>query len=186
MVFQSPALVPWRSAIDNVLLAVDLAGLSVRAHRSRAEGLLELVGLSGFGNARPSELSGGMQQRVALCRALVIEPDLLLMDEPFAALDAFTRDDLNSELLRIWSSTEPRKTIIFVTHSIPEALFLADRVCVMSPLPGRVEVIVDAGLPRPRLLDVRSSPAFGRQVLSIYKCLEAGRGVEVAGSVSEG
>lgn len=176
MVFQTPALMPWRSTLDNVLLSVDLAGMPVRRYRARAMDLLDLVGLSGFARQLPRELSGGMQQRVALCRALVHDPDLLVMDEPFGALDAMTRDEMNFELLRIWAATSIKKTILFVTHSIPEAIFLADRILVMTPRPGRVEEIVPSALPRPRGLEMRATSAFGEQVVGIYERLHASRG----------
>ena len=175
MVFQAPSLLPWRNTLDNVLLSVDLAGLPTSQYRERSMALLELVGLAGFARQLPSELSGGMQQRVALCRALVHDPDLLLMDEPFGALDAMTRDEMNFELLRIWGASG-EKTILFVTHSIGEAVFLADRVLVMSPRPGRVDEIMSSVLSRPRTLDMRGSAEFGAQVVGIYKRLHAARG----------
>ena len=150
LVFQRSALLPWRSVIDNVMLPVEILGLDRRTHRRQAEELLALVGLEGFEHRRPHELSGGMQQRAALCRSLVYDPDVLLMDEPFAALDALTREELSLELQRIWS--ERRKTIVFVTHSISEAVLLADRVIVMTPRPGRIARIIDVDLPRPRSL----------------------------------
>jgi NitT/TauT family transport system ATP-binding protein len=175
MVFQTPSLLPWRSTLDNVLLSVDLAGLPTRRYRDRSMKLLELVGLAGFARQLPSELSGGMQQRVALCRALVHDPDLLLMDEPFGALDAMTRDEMNFELLRIWGASG-EKTILFVTHSIAEAVFLADRVLVMSSRPGRVDEIRSSVLDRPRTLEMRGSAEFGAQVVGIYKRLHAARG----------
>jgi NitT/TauT family transport system ATP-binding protein len=149
-VFQRPALLPWRSVFDNVMLPVELHRLDRRVHVRRAHELLELVGLDGFARRSPWELSGGMQQRVALCRALVADPSILLMDEPFAALDALTREELSLELQRIWG--ENRKTILFVTHSIDEAVLLGDRVVVMSPRPGRIDEIVPVDLPRPRSL----------------------------------
>jgi len=175
MVFQAPSLLPWRSTLDNVLLSVDLAGLPTSRYRERAMELLNLVGLADFARQLPSELSGGMQQRVALCRALIHDPDLLLMDEPFGALDAMTRDEMNFELLRIWSTTE-KKTILFVTHSIGEAVFLADRILVMSARPGRVDEISGSILGRPRTLEMRGSADFGAQVIGIYQRLHAGRG----------
>jgi NitT/TauT family transport system ATP-binding protein len=150
MLFQTPALLPWRSVLENVLLPIEILRLDTREYGRRARELLELVGLSDFADRAPWELSGGMQQRAALCRALVADPQILLMDEPFAALDALTREDLSLELQRIWS--EDRKTIVFVTHSIEEAVLLADRVVVMSPRPGRVERIVPVDLERPRSL----------------------------------
>jgi NitT/TauT family transport system ATP-binding protein len=178
MVFQTPSLLPWRSTVENVLLSVDLAGLPVSRYRERSMKLLELVGLAGFARQLPSELSGGMQQRVALCRALVHDPDLLLMDEPFGALDAMTRDEMNFELLRIWGATGEKKTILFVTHSIAEAVFLADRVLVMSARPGRVDEISGSVLGRPRTLEMRGSAEFGAQVVGIYERLHAARGAD--------
>jgi NitT/TauT family transport system ATP-binding protein len=175
MVFQTPSLLPWRSTVDNVLLSVDLAGLPTSRYRGRSMELLELVGLGAFARQLPSELSGGMQQRVALCRALVHDPELLLMDEPFGALDAMTRDEMNFELLRIWAASG-EKTILFVTHSIAEAVFLADRVLVMSARPGRVDEILASVLDRPRTLEMRASADFGAQVVDIYKRLHAARG----------
>ena len=151
MVFQAPVLLKWRSVRDNVLLPAQLSGLDPRRFQARADMLLSLVGLADFGDKLPRELSGGMQQRAALCRALLLDPPLLLMDEPFGALDAMTRDDLNLELLRVWGeSVAERKTILFVTHSIPEAVFLADKVVVLAPRPGRVAKTFEVSLPRPR------------------------------------
>ncbi|MCB0162129.1 MAG: ABC transporter ATP-binding protein, partial [Caldilineaceae bacterium] len=159
MVFQAAVLLKWRTILDNVLLPAELAGLNPRRYREQARELLALVGLGDFTGKRPGELSGGMQQRVSLCRALLLDPPLLLMDEPFGALDAMTRDDMNLELLRVWgeaTGSEGRKTILFVTHSIPEAVFLSDRVVVMSPRPGRIADIVDIDLPRPRSVETRA------------------------------
>jgi len=148
LMFQRPALLPWRTVLENVLLPVDVMGLGRRAAKAGAEELLARVGLEGFESRRPYELSGGMQQRVALCRSLIHEPQVLLMDEPFAALDALTREELSLELQRLWS--ERRKTIVFVTHSISEAVLLANRVIVMTPRPGRIARIVEVDVPRPR------------------------------------
>lgn len=173
MVFQTPALLRWRTAFDNVLLSPQLAGLPTAKYRERASELLELVGLGHFTRTYPDELSGGMQQRVALCRALVHDPELLLMDEPFGALDAITRDEMNVELLRIWARSASTKTILFVTHSIPEAVFLADRVLVMTAHPGRVAEIVDSALERPRTIEMRGTEAFARQTLEIFEQLHA-------------
>ncbi|WP_328429603.1 ABC transporter ATP-binding protein [Streptomyces sp. NBC_00443] len=150
MLFQRPALLPWRSVLDNVLLPVEIFGWRRSEHRDRAYRLLETAGLSGFETYRPHELSGGMQQRVALCRSLMGEPRVLLMDEPFSALDALTRADLAVELQRI--HIENASTVVFVTHSIDEAVLLADRVVVLSPRPGRIRKIVDIAIPRPRTL----------------------------------
>ncbi len=157
-VFQQPVLLPWRSVLDNVLFSVEMLGLDVRQYRKPAGDLLELTGLGGFETKYPRELSGGMQQRVAICRALLPDPSLLLMDEPFGALDAMTREEMSLELLRIWE--ERRKTILFVTHSIPEAILLADRVVVMSPRPGRVARVLRVDLPRPRTMDLEFDPRF--------------------------
>ena len=148
MVFQRPALLPWRDVMANILLPTQIAKLDRTAATERAMGLLKLVGLTDFARKYPSELSGGMQMRVALCRALICEPTLLLMDEPFGALDAMTREDLSIELLKIWQR-QP-KTVLFVTHSISEAILLADRVVVMSSRPGRVIQTIDIDIPRPR------------------------------------
>ncbi len=150
LMFQRSALLPWRTVIENVMLPVDILRLDRRAHRARAEELLVLTGLEGFEDRRPHELSGGMQQRVSLCRALVSNPSVLLMDEPFAALDALTREELSLELQRIWS--EDPKTIVLVTHSIQEATLLADRIVVMTPRPGRIARILEVGAERPRSL----------------------------------
>ena len=159
IVFQDPVLLPWRTVFDNVMLPVQVLGLDWTASRRRALQLLELVGLHGFEDKYPHELSGGMRQRVALARALVHDPSLLLMDEPFGALDAMTREFMNLELLRIWG--EAGKTVVFITHSIPEAVFLADRVVVMSARPGRIAEIVSVELRRPRDLDMMASDEFG-------------------------
>ncbi|GAB2924361.1 ABC transporter ATP-binding protein [Micromonospora polyrhachis] len=150
MLFQRPALLPWRSVLDNVLLPVELFGWRRAKHRARALELLEMAGLGGFEKRLPHELSGGMQQRVSLCRSLVGNPRVLLMDEPFSALDALTRQELSVELQRV--HMENRSTIVFVTHSIDEAVLLADRVVVLSPRPGRLRKVVDIDIPRPRTL----------------------------------
>jgi NitT/TauT family transport system ATP-binding protein len=172
MVFQAPVLLKWRTVRDNVLLAAELSGLDPRHFRDRADALLSLVGLADFGTKLPRELSGGMQQRASICRALLLDPPLLLMDEPFGALDAMTRDDMNLELLRVWGeTTTPRKTVLFVTHSIPEAVFLADKVIVMSQRPGRVTKIFDVPLARPRTPATRAHPEFGRLAFQIHEAL---------------
>ena len=179
MVFQAAVLLKWRSVLDNVLLPAELSGQSPAKYRARALQLLELVGLGDFANKQPNELSGGMQQRASLCRALLLDPPILLMDEPFGALDAMTRDEMNLELLRIWGagridaagdvgSGGRRKTIVFVTHSIPEAVFLADRVVVMTPRPGRVAAIHGVAIERPRTMQSRVAPEFGHLTLEIY------------------
>ena len=172
MVFQAPVLLKWRRIVDNVLLPAELAGRNVGDYRARARQLLSLVGLEDFAEKLPRELSGGMQQRAALCRALLLDPPLLLMDEPFGALDAMTRDELNLELLRVWGERSGRrKTILFVTHSIPEAVFLADRVVVITPRPGRVARVVHVGLPRPRTIATRAGADFGARALEIHDAL---------------
>ncbi len=167
MVFQAPALLPWRTVEANALLPLELQGMDVRAHRDRAEKLFDLVGLSDFRAKYPGELSGGMQQRVGLVRALIHDPALLLMDEPFGALDAMTRETMNLELLRIWR--DARKTAVLVTHSIPEAVFLADRVVVMSARPGRIAEVIDIDIPRPRRLEMMNSDTFGGFVSRIRR-----------------
>lgn len=158
IVFQEAVLLEWRTVLDNVLLPVEILGLDRNTAHNRAMNLLRLVGLSGFETRFPRELSGGMQQRVSICRALIHNPSVLLMDEPFAALDAMTREELGFELLRIWDTD--KKTVIFVTHNITEAILLADRVVAMSPRPGRIAKVVKVGLPRPRVLDMEFSPEF--------------------------
>ena len=173
-VFQQPVLLPWRSVLDNVLFSVEMLGLEARQYRKQAGDLLELTGLSGFETKYPRELSGGMQQRVAICRALLPDPSLLLMDEPFGALDAMTREEMSLELLRIWD--ERRKTILFVTHSIPEAILLADRVVVMTPRPGRVARIISIDLPRPRTMDMEFDPRFKAASDEVRGLIFAGRG----------
>jgi NitT/TauT family transport system ATP-binding protein len=167
VVFQQPILLPWRTVLSNMLLPVELQHRDRNAHLARAQQYLELAGLEGFGDKYPNELSGGMQQRVGIGRALVHDPAVLLMDEPFGALDAMTRDTMNIELLRIWD--ESRKTVMLITHSIAEAVLLADRVVVMSPRPGRIVDIVAVELPRPRTLDMINSEAFGRYVKAIRR-----------------
>jgi NitT/TauT family transport system ATP-binding protein len=173
MVFQRPVLLPWRSSLDNVLLPIEFLGKDTRAMRTRALELLQLVGLAGFERRYPYELSGGMQQRVAISRALIHDPKMLLMDEPFGALDAMTRDIMNLELQRIW--LERRKTVLFVTHSIDEAVFLADRVIIMSKRPGRIVEDLAVKLDRPRKLEDRFSPQFGEAAMRARECVYGGR-----------
>jgi len=158
IVFQAPVLLPWRKTLDNVLLQIEARKLDVNGYRKRALELLELTGLKGFEDRYPSQLSGGMQQRVSISRALVHNPPLLLMDEPFGALDAITRDEMNLELLRIWN--ESKKTVLFITHSIPEAVFLGDRVIVMTPRPGKIAEILHIDLPHPRTTALRDDAKF--------------------------
>jgi NitT/TauT family transport system ATP-binding protein len=176
VVFQSPVLFPWRSVLGNVLLPVDVQQLGREKMQQRAFDLLNLVGLKDFEHRYPWELSGGMQQRVALVRALIHDPAILLMDEPFGALDALTREAMNVELQRIWM--ESRKTVVFITHSTSEAVFLGDRVMVMTPRPGKVEDMLEIDLPRPRSLDVMTTEKFGTYVRRIRKSLNAGGGLE--------
>lgn len=176
VVFQSPVLLPWRTVIDNVIVPAEVQRLDLEFHQNRAEHLLELVGLGGFEDHYPYELSGGMQQRVGIGRALVSDPDLLLMDEPFGALDAMTRENMNMELLRIWR--ESAKTILFITHSIPEAVLLADRVIVLSERPGRIARIVNVELPRPRKIDMVTSDEFGTYTTQLRELLYAKGGID--------
>lgn len=157
-VFQDSSLLPWRTVIDNVIIGPELQGIDKKEARKKAERYIALVGLAGFENHYPHELSGGMQQRVNLARALIVDPQVLLMDEPFASLDAQTREIMQAELLKMWHQT--RKTVIFVTHQIEEAIFLSDRVVVFSARPARIREIVRVDLPRPRSLSVKRSKEF--------------------------
>jgi NitT/TauT family transport system ATP-binding protein len=159
VVFQQAVLLPWNTVLNNVMLPAQLKGDVSAATRVRAERLLDFMGLKDFTRKYPFELSGGMQQRVSICRALMRDPKVLLMDEPFGALDAMTRESMNMELMRVWS--EERKTVIFITHSIPEAVLLGDRVVVMSPRPGRISEVVDIDIERPRSLKTMGTPRFG-------------------------
>jgi NitT/TauT family transport system ATP-binding protein len=158
IVFQSPVLLDWRTALQNVLIQAEVRRLDLLQYRERARALLASVGLAGFENKYPHELSGGMRQRVAICRALLHDPPLLLMDEPFGALDALTRDQMVVDLQRLW--LERQKTVLFITHSVSEAVFLSDQVIVMTPRPGRVDQVLDIALPRPRRLAMRQAPEF--------------------------
>lgn len=167
VVFQSPVLMAWRTVLENIMLPIEIQRRSRAEYEYKAREYIKLVGLAGFEKKYPNELSGGMQQRVGICRALVHDPALLLMDEPFGALDAMTREYMNLELQRIWD--ESRKTVFLVTHSISEAVFLADRVIVMTPRPGHISEIVDIDLPRPRRLEMTNSELFGRYVGAIRK-----------------
>jgi NitT/TauT family transport system ATP-binding protein len=169
-VFQKALLLNWRRVLDNVLLPIEILKLDRKKYLSKAMELLSLVGLEGFERSYPNELSGGMQQRVSLARALIHDPKLILMDEPFGALDAITREKMNLELLRIWA--ESKKTVLFITHEINEAVFLSDRVVVLSARPSRMIDALDIALPRPRTLDIRTSPRFGEYALKVYKMLE--------------
>jgi NitT/TauT family transport system ATP-binding protein len=174
IVFQEAVLLEWRTVLDNVLLPAEILGLDKASSRARAMQLIDLVGLDGFEKRFPRELSGGMQQRVSLCRALIHNPSVLLMDEPFAALDALTREELGFELMRIWSSD--KKTVIFVTHNITEAILLADRVVAMTPRPGRIARIVDIHLPRPRTIDMEFTETFKKYSDQIREVIYRGQG----------
>ena len=167
IVFQSPVLLAWRRALDNVLLQLEMRDVPTAPYRERARALLASVGLEGFEQRYPHELSGGMRQRVALCRALIHDPPLLLMDEPFGALDALTRDQLALDLQRLWA--RGKKSVLLITHSITEAVLLSDRVIVMTPRPGRIDTIVGVDLPRPRRLALREDPRFGRYTGLIHE-----------------
>ena len=159
VVFQQATLLPWNTVLENVLLPARLRNDKSEAVVTRARGLLSFMGLKDFAEKYPFELSGGMQQRVSICRALMREPRILLMDEPFGALDAMTREAMNMELMRVWS--EEKKTVVFITHSIPEAVLLGDRVVVMSPRPGRISEVIDVDVGRPRSLQTMATPRFG-------------------------
>ena len=171
-VFQAPVLYPWRTVQRNVTMPLEIMGVSRAERQERAKHYLELVNLTGFERKFPWQLSGGMQQRVSIARALSFDPDLLLMDEPFGALDEITRDHLNEQLLRLWERTG--KTVVFVTHSIPEAVFLSSRIVVMSPRPGRIVDVIDCDLPRDRTLDIRETPEFLKIALRVRQGLRAG------------
>lgn len=158
VVFQGYALFPWRTVLQNIEVGLEIRKIPKRERRETAEQFLHLVGLSGFGQRYPHELSGGMRQRVAIARSLAYSPSLLLMDEPFAALDAQTREILQSELLRIWE--QHKTTIVFITHSLDEAIYLSDRIAVMTHRPGRIKSVLDIALPRPRPAEIRHAPAF--------------------------
>jgi len=167
IVFQNSLLLPWRNILNNVMLPIDMKRLSREEYLPRAKSLLKLVGLEGFERKLPWQLSGGMQQRASICRALVHDPKIILMDEPFGALDAMTRERMNVELMRI--QRETGKTVLLITHSIPEAVFLADRVLVMTERPGTIAAIYDVPLPRPRSLDTMAESVFSELVQRIRK-----------------
>jgi NitT/TauT family transport system ATP-binding protein len=169
LIFQTPVLFPWRTVLQNVLFPVEVLHLDRARYRAQALALLETAGLLEFKDRLPEQLSGGMTQRVAICRALVHDPELLLMDEPFSALDPLTREDMNLELLRIWGQF--RKTALFVTHSIREAVFLSDRVILLSPRPARMVAEVTIDLPRPRTLDMQESEPFNRYCGELRKAM---------------
>jgi NitT/TauT family transport system ATP-binding protein len=170
MVFQQASLLPWRTVSKNVAYGLELRGQSGKDAKDRVQRFISLVGLEGFEEAYPHELSGGMQQRANLARALAADPEILLMDEPFAALDAQTREFMQQELLRIWNAD--RKTVLFITHQIDEAIFLADRVVVMSARPGRIKAIFDIDIPRPRTLHVKREPIFLKYLDDIWTLIE--------------
>lgn len=170
IVFQSAVLYDWRTVRKNVMLPLEIMHIPKSERADRADKMLELVGLSDFADHYPSQLSGGMQQRVGIARALVLQPEILLMDEPFSALDEFTREKLHLDLLKIWRKTN--KTIIFVTHNIQESVFLSDRVCVLSPHPGRLSAVVDINLPRPRTMKMRNTPEFTELVAKVRGSFE--------------
>lgn len=170
IVFQAPILLPWRTVLDNIMLPVEILKLDKAAYRLRAHELIEMVGLREFADKLPQELSGGMQQRAAIARALVHNPRILLMDEPFGALDALTREQMNMELQRIWA--ESGKTVFLITHSIPEAIFLADRVMVMSSRPGKVDRTIEVDIARPRSIESMSTPRFGEVASQIRRLFE--------------
>ena len=175
-VFQAPALYPWRTIEKNVALPLEVIGYSKAEQQVRIQRTLDLVGLSGFAKKYPWQLSGGMQQRASIARALAFDADLLLMDEPFGALDEISRDHLNSELLKLWAATG--KTIGFVTHSIPEAVYLSTKIVVMSPRPGRVTDVIDSPLPADRPLEIRETPEFLAVAHRVREGLRAGHSYE--------
>jgi NitT/TauT family transport system ATP-binding protein len=170
MVFQQATLMPWRTVIENIMLPLEVKQVDEAPARARAKEMIELVGLEGFEDSLPRDLSGGMAQRVAIARALIHDPDLLLLDEPFGSLDAITRERMWNELSRIWQMRQ--KTVIMVTHSINESLFLADRVLVLTQRPGRVKLDLNVDLPRPRVDDIRYTPHFGRLARTLRGAIE--------------
>jgi NitT/TauT family transport system ATP-binding protein len=183
IVFQDSVLFEWRTVAKNIGLPLELAGWSREQRRERVQEMLDLVELTGFESHHPWQLSGGMQQRVSIARALSFDPPLLLMDEPFGALDEMTRERLNLELLRIWQASG--STVVFVTHSIAEAVFLSTRVVVMSPRPGRITGIIDVDLPQPRTGRTREEPRFAELIRDVRRTLRAGGGFEVDEGLDE-
>lgn len=169
MIFQEPALFRWKTVLDNILSPIELMGLEKQAYINKARELLHLTNLNGFENKYPSELSGGMQQRVSICRVLVYDPSLILMDEPFGALDAMTREKMNLELLDIWRESD--KTILFVTHSIPEAAFLADRIIALTDRPSEVNEIITVDLERPRTLTIKTDKSYDEYTEKLYQLM---------------
>jgi len=170
MVFQQPNLMPWRTVLDNIKLPLELEGIDEKTAQKKSNEMIELVGLKGFENSLPRDLSGGMAQRVGLARGLIHDPDILLLDEPFASLDALTRERMWTELSNIWQATQ--KTVIMVTHSINESLFLADRVFVLTQRPGKIKVDMEVDLPRPRKEDVRYTSHFGKLAKKLREAIE--------------
>jgi len=170
IVFQSPVLYDWRTVRRNICMPMEVIGLPKKERTRRVDAMLELVGLTKFGKKYPHQLSGGMQQRVGIARALALDPEILLMDEPFSALDEFTKEKLHMDLLNIWQKTN--KTILFVTHNIQESVFLSDRVVVLSPHPGRVSAVVDIDIPRPRALDCKATLEFNSLVSKVRNSFE--------------
>ena len=170
IVFQSPLLYDWRDVRKNIALPLEIMKIPKNEQKVRIDEMIEMVGLKEFEHHHPKQLSGGMQQRVGIARALAIQPEILLMDEPFSALDEFTREKLHVDLLKIWRKTN--KTIVFVTHNIQESVFLSDKVCVLSPHPGRLSAVVDINLPRPRTMEMKSTPEFTELVARVRNSFE--------------
>lgn len=170
MVFQNPVLYDWRTVKKNVELPLEMMKLNQEERSKRSGEMLELVGLTSFSEHYPQQLSGGMQQRVGIARALALQPEILLMDEPFSAVDEFTKEKLQEDLLKIWSKTN--KTVLFVTHNIAESVFLSDRICVLSPHPGRLSAVIDVDLPRPRTPEMRTAPEFSALVAKVRGSFE--------------